>query len=225
MIQQRTVKATIDGQPIEVPYGTSILDAAREAFIDIPVLCKHPDLPATAACGLCIVKLKGSAKLPRACATPLEDGMEIVTHDHELRDIRRSVIELILSNHPNECLSCGRNGSCELQTLAADFGIRQDVIKRTVRDLPCDSSNGSIVLDFRKCIKCGRCITVCQDVQNVWALSFLERGINTRMAPAGDITLAESPCIKCGQCAAHCPTGAIVERCLLYTSPSPRDRG
>ena len=212
MIKQRTVKATIDGQPVEVPYGTSILDAARQAFIDIPVLCKHPDLPPTAACGLCIVKLKGNAKLPRACATPLEDGMEVITHDHELREVRRSVIELILSNHPNECLSCGRNGSCELQTLAADFGIRQDVIKRTVRDLPCDNSNGSIVLDFRKCIKCGRCITVCQDVQNVWALSFLERGINTRMAPAGDITLAESPCIKCGQCAAHCPTGAIIER-------------
>ncbi|WED66560.1 NADH-dependent [FeFe] hydrogenase, group A6 [Synoicihabitans lomoniglobus] len=212
MIQTKTVKATIDGQPVEVPYGTSILDAARQAFIKIPTLCKHQDLPATAACGLCIVKLQGSGKLPRACATPLEDGMEIVTQDHELTEIRRSVIELILSNHPNECLSCGRNGNCELQSLAADFGIRQDVIKRTVRDLPCDNSNGSIVLDFRKCIKCGRCVTVCQEVQNVWALSFLERGINTRMAPAGDITLAESPCIKCGQCAAHCPTGAIVER-------------
>jgi len=212
MIQPKTVKATIDGHAVEVPVGTSILDAAREACIDVPVLCKHKDLLPTAACGLCIVKIKGSPKLPRACATPLEEGMDIVTHDHELRDIRRSVIELILSNHPNECLCCGRNGSCELQKLAGDFGIRQDVIKRSVRDLPCDNSNGSIVLDFRKCIKCGRCVTVCQEVQNVWALSFLDRGINTRMAPAGDISLAESPCIKCGQCAAHCPTGAIIER-------------
>lgn len=208
---QRIVNATINGIPVSVPYGTSILDAARAVQVKIPVLCKHPDLGATAACGLCIVRIAGSQKMPRACATPLENGMEIFTHDGELTEIRRSVIELILSNHPSECLSCGRNSNCELQTLAAEFGIRQDSIERYVRDLPQDASNGSIIIDFNKCIKCGRCVQVCQEVQDVWALSFLERGINTRMAPAGDILLSESPCIKCGQCAAHCPTGAIVE--------------
>jgi len=208
---QRIVKANINGIEVSVPYGTSILDAARSVQVKIPILCKHKDLLPTAACGLCIVKIKGSRKMPRACATPLEDGMEITTHDGELTEIRRSVIELILSNHPNACLSCGRNGNCELQTLAGEFGIRQDSIPRYVRDLPCDASNGSIIIDFNKCIKCGRCVQVCQEVQNVWALSFLERGIHTRMAPAGDISLSESPCIKCGQCAAHCPTGAIVE--------------
>lgn len=205
------IRATINGIPIEVSPGTTILDAARQAAIKIPTLCKHEDLLPTAACGLCIVRIKGSRKLPRACATPIEEGMEIITQDAELTETRKTTLELILSNHPNACLTCGRNGDCELQRLASDFGIRHESIKRFVRDTPIDRSNGSIVLDFAKCIKCGRCIQVCQDVQDVWALSFLERGINTRMSPAGDISLDESPCVKCGQCSAHCPTGAIVE--------------
>ena len=202
---------------VTVPAGTSILDAARRVQVKIPTLCKHPDLPATAACGLCIIKIAGNRKFPRACATALEPGMEITTHNPELTEVRRSTLELILSNHPNACLTCGRNGDCELQTLAADFGIRQDSIPRYVRDLEPDCSTGSIVLEFTKCIKCGRCIQVCQEVQNVWALSFLERGIHTRMAPAGDISLADSPCIRCGQCSAHCPTGAIIEKDEIAT--------
>lgn len=205
------IKAKINGIDVEVPEGTTILDAARKVQVKIPVLCKHKDLDPTAACGICLVRVKNSPKLPRACCTPIDNGMDITTHDSEIVDIRRNVLELILSNHPNECLTCLRSGECELQTLAADFGIRQESIRRYVRDVPMDKSTGSINIDFRKCIKCGRCITVCQNIQNVWALSFLDRGINTRMAPAGDIQLAESPCVRCGQCSAHCPTGAIVE--------------
>ncbi|MCP5537837.1 MAG: iron hydrogenase small subunit [Akkermansiaceae bacterium] len=206
-----TVNARINGLDVEVPVGTSILDAARSVQIKIPTLCKHPDLLPTSACGLCIVKIAGSNKMPRACATAVEEGMDITTHDPELTAVRCSTLELIISNHPNACLTCGRNGSCELQTLAGEFGIRQDCIPRYVRELEPDCSTGSIIIDFTKCIKCGRCIQVCQQQQDVWALSFLERGINTRMAPAGDILLAESPCVRCGQCSAHCPTGAIVE--------------
>jgi NADH-quinone oxidoreductase subunit G len=205
------ITARINQIEVQVPEGTSILDAARRAQVKIPTLCKHKDLLATAACGICIVRNKGGNKLIRACCTPIENGMEISTHDREIVDVRRSTLELILSNHPQACLTCGRNGECELQTLAADFNIPMESIKRYVKDVPPDCSTGSIIIDFVKCIKCGRCVQVCQDVQNVWALSFLDRGINTRMAPAGDITLAESPCVKCGQCSAHCPTGAIVE--------------
>ena len=205
------VRARINQLEVEVPEGTSILDAARQVQVKIPTLCKHKDLLPTAACGICIVRNKGGNRLLRACCTPLEDGMEISTHDREIVDVRRSTLELILSNHPQACLTCGRNGECELQTLAADFNIPMESIKRYVKDTPPDRSTGSIVLDFQKCIKCGRCIQVCQEMQDVWALSFLDRGIHTRMAPAGDITLAESPCVKCGQCSAHCPTGAIVE--------------
>lgn len=213
----RTIEAKINGMPVRVPAGTSILDAARQAQIKIPTLCKHGDLLPTAACGLCIVKVGNARRMPRACTTALEDGMEITTHDPELTEVRRATLELILSNHPNACLTCGRNLNCELQTLAGDFGIRQDSIPRHVSDPDPDDSTGSIVLEFTKCIKCGRCVQVCQEMQNVWALSFLDRGINTRMAPAGDIGLGESPCIRCGQCSAHCPTGAIIENDEIVT--------
>lgn len=208
------VKAMINGLKVEVPEKTTILDAARKAQIKIPTLCKHPDayLHASAACGICLVRVKGSKKMLRACCTPLEEGMDIITHDPEIVSIRRTVVELILSNHPNECLTCGRNNNCELQSLMADFGIREEFYEKIVKDIPKDDSTGNIVLEPRKCINCARCVDVCQNVQDVWALTFLYRGFNTRMAPAGDISLADSPCVRCGQCSAHCPTGAIVEK-------------
>ncbi len=205
------VNAVINGVSVQVEPGTTILDAAKKINVNIPTLCKHPDLDATAACGICIVKVKGTKKMLRSCCTPLEEGMDIITHDHELQEIRRTVIELILSNHPNECLECGRNNNCELQKMVADFGIREQPFRQFLRQLPQDSSTGTIVIDPRKCIQCGRCVQVCQERQDVWALSFLERGIQTRISPAGDINLAESPCVRCGQCSAHCPTGAIFE--------------
>ena len=210
-MSQKTVHAKINGTLVEVPEGMSILQAAQEIGIRIPTLCKHDDLLPSAACGLCIVKVAGQSRMPRACATSVREGMEITTHDGELTRVRRTVLELILSNHPNSCLSCGRNGTCELQRLVGEFCVREDRMEKYVPESLPDRSNGSITIDFSKCIKCGRCVQVCQDIQNVWALTFLRRGIHTRMAPAGDISLADSPCIKCGQCAAHCPTGAIVE--------------
>jgi len=206
------IKAAVNGIPVEVEEGTTILEAARSVQVKIPTLCHHPDLPPSAACGLCVVKIEGSPKMQRACCTPLEEGMRVITHDPELVKVRRTIVELILSNHPNYCLTCGRNNNCELQSLVADFGIRDEIFTKFVRELPQDNSTGTIVLDPAKCVKCGRCVEVCQIVQDVWALSFLERGFNTRISPAGDIELAESPCVKCGQCSAHCPTGAIFEQ-------------
>lgn len=205
------INALINNIRVEVTEGTTILEAARKAQIKIPTLCKHPDLPPGAGCGLCIVKIKGSPKMFRACSTPIEQGMEITTHDPQIVAVRRTVIELILSNHPNDCLQCGRNNNCELQSLVADFGIRKEPFAKFLRDIPQDDSTRTIVLSPQKCILCGRCVKVCQEMQDVWALSFLERGISTRISPAGDIRLADSPCIRCGQCSNHCPTGAIVE--------------
>jgi len=205
------VTITIDGYPVKVRRGTSILDAARKVNMNIPTLCKHADLPATAACGICVVKIQPSGRMLRACCTPVEEGMEIITNDGELNEVRRAVLHLILSAHPNDCLRCGRNGTCELQKLAEDFGVRHEYFPNICAPLLKDDSTGAVVLDPQKCVKCGRCLDVCQRLQNVWALSFLERGIHTRMAAAGEIQLADSPCVRCGQCAAHCPTGAIFE--------------
>lgn len=207
----KMVKLTINGLPVEVPEEVNILNAARQVQVKIPSLCYHPDLPPWAACGICVVKVKGLNKLVRACAAPAAEGQEIITHDSELFAIRRTIIELILSTHPDDCLQCPRNQNCELQRLAAEFGIREAPYGKRLRDLPEDDTTGSLVLNPEKCILCGRCAAVCQDMQGVWALEFIGRGENTRIAPAADVTLNESPCIKCGQCSAHCPVGAIYE--------------
>lgn len=203
-------RANINGITVEVPKGTTILEAARELQIRIPTLCKHPDLEPTAACGICIVKANGSDKMLRACCTPLEEGMNVITHDPEIVEVRRSVVELILSKHPNQCLTCGRNCNCELQSLASDFGIRNVEFADIVPDYDLYDDTSVLTIDPRKCIGCGRCVDVCQEMQNVHALCFLNRGYGTRIAAAG-VNLGESPCVKCGQCSAHCPTGAIVE--------------
>ncbi len=205
------VKAIIDGVEIEVEKGTTILDAARKVNIDIPTLCKHPDVEASAACGICVVKIEGRPNMVRSCCTPLDNGMNVITKDPEIIGVRRTVIELILSNHPNECLTCMRSGHCELQDLASEFGMRETNLPSLVKKKEKDESTKAIVLDPSKCVHCGRCVEVCQNQQNVHALSFLGRGLPTQIAAAGGIDLADSPCIKCGQCSAHCPTGAITE--------------
>jgi NADH-quinone oxidoreductase subunit G len=208
------VNIQINGIPVEVEEGTTILQAAKKVNIKIPTLCYNPDLPPWASCGLCIVRTggPGSPRMARACTTPCENKMNIITHDPEIIATRRTVVELILSNHPNDCLQCPRNGNCELQTLAAEFGIREVPFKKILNGLAIDDSNPAIVLNPEKCVRCGRCVKVCQEMQNVWALEFLGRGIKGRIASAADAALGESPCIKCGQCAAHCPVGAIYER-------------
>jgi NADH-quinone oxidoreductase subunit G len=206
------VNIKINGIPLQVEEGVSILNAAKKINIKIPSLCYNPDLPPWASCGICIVRMEGTPRMVRACTTPVAENMSIITHDPEIIAVRRTVVELILSNHPSDCLQCPRNGNCELQTLAAEFGIREIPYRKVLNQLPIDDSNPAIVLNPEKCIRCGRCVKVCQEVQNVWALEFLGRGIKGRIASAADTPLGESPCIKCGQCAAHCPVGAIYER-------------
>lgn len=203
------VKLKIDNIEVEVEAGSSILDAARKVQVEIPTLCKHPDVDPSAGCGMCIVKVGG--RIMRSCCTPVAEGMEVITNDNELKEIRKTVLKLILSNHPNDCLNCSRSGSCELQDMTAQMGIDQNEIIKMISQEPKDDTTKAIVLDPSKCIVCGRCVNICQNVQNVWALSYLHRGFVTKVTGANDTKLGDSPCIKCGQCAAHCPTGAITD--------------
>jgi len=205
------INCKINGIPVQVAEGATVLDAARKAHVKIPTLCYNPDLSPWAACGICVVKVEGNGKLLRSCCTPVAEGMAIITNDAELVQIRKTVIELILSTHPDDCLACPRNQNCELQTLAQEFGIREQPFPKQLREIPTDDTTGAIILNPEKCVRCGRCVTVCQQMQNVWAIEFLGRGETTRIAPAADVKLGESPCIRCGQCSAHCPVGAIYE--------------
>ena len=212
-MENKLVHLEINGIAVEVPAGTTILDAAKKVAVNIPTLCHHPDVKAWAACGICVVRNGDSPKLLRACCTEVAEGMKITTHDPDIVQIRKTVIQLILSTHPQDCLKCPRSGVCELQRVATDFGIREAPFPRpAIEHVERDESTPSIVLDPDKCIKCGRCAIVCQEMQNVWALEFIGRGERMKIAPAAGVPLNDSPCIKCGQCSAHCPVGAIYER-------------
>lgn len=205
------VNIKINGKEVQVAEGLSVLEACKAIGIKIPSLCYHPDVNAWASCGICVVKMENNGKMIRACSTKVYEGLSIITHDPQINRARRTVLELILSNHPQDCLQCVRNGHCELQDLAAEFGLRENRFEHFLKNQPVDDSNGSIVFDRDKCINCGRCVQVCQEVQNVWAIDFQGRGGKTLIGPAAGMLLNDSPCIRCGQCAAHCPTGAIHE--------------
>lgn len=205
------INVKINGVALTVPKGTTILAAAKMANINIPHLCYNSDLPAWASCGICIVRQEGTARMIRACCTTCNEGMSIITHDPEIVKARRTVLELILSNHPQECLTCTRNNQCELQSLAAEFGLRNIRFEQFMVERPLDYSNDAIVFDRNKCINCGRCVEVCQEMQNVNAIEYQGRGGKTVIGPAAMTLLADSPCVRCGQCAAHCPVGAIYE--------------
>jgi len=209
----KTVTFTIDGRPCTVPAGITILQACRESGIDIPALCYMEGLVADAACSLCVVEVKGSRTLTRSCVNLVQDGMVISSRSERVRDARRTNLELILANHPQDCFTCDRNQNCELRTLAFDLGVRETPYAATRRlDRPVDDSSDSIIRDPNKCILCKRCVAVCAKVQGVNAIDSMNRGQNTVVSTFGNNGLAHAYCINCGQCVMVCPTGALVEK-------------
>jgi NADH-quinone oxidoreductase subunit G/NADP-reducing hydrogenase subunit HndD len=208
------VTLTIDGISVTVPEGTMILAAAKQAGINIPVLCHHPDLKVRATCRICMVAIAGQRKFKTACSTEVWEGAEIITSSKAVRDARKTVLELILAEHPQECLQCIRNGSCELQQLSRDFGITESSFTPSpnVGQLPIEDTNLSIVRDPNKCIKCGRCVEVCQEVQTVRAINTAHRSIHYEITTAFGKELEEGTCVSCGQCVAVCPVGALYEK-------------
>jgi NADH-quinone oxidoreductase subunit G/NADP-reducing hydrogenase subunit HndD len=205
------ITLTINNKRVEAEPGMTVLEVARQANIYIPTLCYHRDLMPEGHCRVCLVDIKGQRTLQPACAFPVAAGMEVNTHSHAVRDARRLVVELLLSNHPNECLTCTRSRSCELQGLAKEMGIRETRFEgdRTIDEVD-DSS--FIVRDNEKCVLCRRCVRVCQGVQSVGALSAGERGWETVIGPAFGRDMSDVVCVNCGQCINYCPTGALRER-------------
>lgn len=207
----KTVNVVIDGKTIVVPEGTTILDAAKQLGIHIPTLCYHPDLKPTASCGICVVDVEKSPVPKRACCTPVSEGIVVKTQSKKLREYRKTLVELILSNHDVQCPTCASNGKCELQDLANNMGVDMNRFAKIVGDEELDQTSVSVARDPKKCIACGRCITVCNDVQTVNAINFVDRGIEVNVNTFFREGLGHSACVNCGQCTAFCPTGALRE--------------
>ncbi len=208
------VTLTIDGRPVTVEPGTTVLDAARQLGIAIPTLCYLKQLNHRAgACRMCIVEVEGARTYLASCTLPATEGMVVRTGTPGVREARRMILELMLSDHPNECLLCIRSGSCELQAAANLMGLREIRFQRMSRTLyKKDDSSPAIIREPQKCIYCRRCVTVCAEVQTVHAIGPQLRGFATVIAPPYNLPLGDSVCVHCGQCALVCPVGAIYER-------------
>ncbi len=206
------MQITINGKKIEAKSGQTIIEVARENDIFIPSLCYHKDLVPTGNCGVCVVKIEGIGPLKRACVTPVEDGMSILTDSVELRKIRKDLLSLILLSHDVKCPTCDQNGKCELQELVNYMDIPESKYEPIFERAPVDDLSPSIVKDTNKCIHCGRCIAVCNDVQKVHALCLEGRGFESKVTTAFGESLADSPCVNCGQCTVYCPVGALKEK-------------
>ncbi len=204
---------TINGREIEVTEGETVLQVARRAGIEIPHLCSLDWAPSpSASCRLCIVEVEGVPRLQTSCTLEARDGLSVQTHTPRVLKARRAILELLVASHPQDCLSCARGGDCELADLAADLGVRRRRYVGAVKHHPMDISSPALWRDPDKCVLCGRCVTVCHDIQGVGAIDYVGRGFQTRVAPGFSLGLNVSDCVFCGQCARVCPTGAIVER-------------
>ncbi len=206
------VTINIDNQEIQVPSEYTVLEAARSVGIDIPTLCYLKDINEVGACRMCLVEVEGVRGLQTSCVLPVRDGMVVKTNTKKVREARKATLELILSNHDRDCLTCDRNNNCELQSLAEQLGINEVAFEGEMIQRPVDTSSPSIVRDQNKCILCGRCVSVCNKVQNVGVLGFTNRGFETTVGPAFDKSLDKIDCINCGQCIAACPVGALREK-------------
>lgn len=206
------IRLTIDGREVQAQEGMTILEAARQVGIAIPYLCYRDDLTPTTACRLCVVEVEGARTLVASCAYPVANNMVVKTNSARVLDSRRMVIEFLLSDHPYDCMTCEKSGSCLLEKYAYEFGIRKPRFMGEKHDYHLRSSNPFYERDYNKCILCGRCVTVCHEVQYCEAVDYSKRGFGTKVAASFDRGMQETPCVFCGNCVSVCPVGALSEK-------------
>lgn len=204
------VSLTIDGIKVEVEKGTTVLEAAKKVGIKIPTLCYLKDVNKPSSCRVCVVEV--GPRLLASCSLEATEGMDVKTNTRKVREARKTVIQLTLSNHKRECLSCIRNGNCELQNLAEEYNIRDIEFEGEIAPSAIDDSSAALIRDNEKCVACGRCISVCSNIQSVNAIGWSQRGFDTRVTAPYSRALADTNCVNCGQCIMVCPTAALHER-------------
>lgn len=212
MPEENMINVNIDGTDVTVKSGTTILAAARSVGIDIPTLCFLKDINEVGDCRMCIVEVEGRRGFATSCIQKVEEGMVIHTHSPAVLEARRVVLDLILSNHHKDCLTCPRSGNCELQNLAIKFNVQKINYPGEQSEHKIDDLSPSIVRDFNKCILCRRCVATCKNVQKIGAIDCINRGFESCISTVGDKSLAEVNCTNCGQCIESCPTGALREK-------------
>jgi iron-only hydrogenase group A len=208
------VEMQVDGRAIEAREGETILAALKREGIHVPTLCHMEGLLPSGACRMCIVEMEGAPNFVPACSYPVAPGMKIQTRSPKVLDARRTIVELLLSNHPDDCLYCARSGKCDLQQLSQSMGIRQRLYRGKRHRKEKDVA-GPIIRDPEKCILCGRCVRICEEIQGVSAIDFVSRGSRAYVGTAFDQGLNVSACINCGQCIVGCPTGALAEKSFI----------
>ena len=207
-----TITLNIDGQKVKARRGMTVLQVADEAGIYIPTLCADPDLEPYGACRLCVVEIERMPGLPSACTTPATDGMIVHTETPDVNQVRRTAVELLIADHPSDCLTCPKNQQCELQKVAAYLGIIKQPFPKTTRLLPVDTSNPFFNLDRNRCILCARCVRACKEITGVGAIDLAFRGYASKVATFGDGLLVDSVCQSCGECVVHCPVSALTPK-------------
>ena len=211
-MENEFVKLKIDGQEVKVKKGTTILQAAKEAGIDIPTLCFLKDINEVGDCRICVVEVEGRRGFATSCIQTAEEGMVVHTHTPNVLEARHVILDLIISNHSKDCLTCTRSGNCELQKLATKFNVLNVEFEGEKTKHKIDDLSPSIVRDFEKCILCRRCISACKKVQGIGAIDCINRGFESCISTVGDHSLNDVNCTFCGQCIQSCPTGALHEK-------------
>jgi NADH-quinone oxidoreductase subunit G len=206
------ITLTIDGEQIQVQEGTTIIEAAKLINIDIPHLCYFKGLHPDGSCGVCIVEIEGERGVSRSCIRQVQEGMKVHTNTYKLRTARRVLVELVMSNHPNDCFTCERNQNCELLDLSSELGIKDVRFSKTKKTRMLDTTSPSIIRDPDKCVLCGRCIRVCNEIQSVGVIDYARRGPELKVTTFLDKGLGNVECINCGQCIHVCPVAAIKEQ-------------
>ncbi len=208
------VTLTIDGQKVTVPAGITVLEAARQMGIDIPTFCHDPELSRPGACRICVVEIKGWRNLPPSCVTTVTEGMEVETESEAVVEARRTILDLLLANHPQDCMTCQKFGDCRLADYAYRYGLKKTTFVGEQTNVPVDESSAVITRDVNKCILCGKCVRVCAEIVGRNVVDFVSRGFTTKVSPALELGLGEKEagCVSCGSCVAVCPVGALTEK-------------